>query len=255
LSTDFYLSSPNLCLSAGVIDAILPNTGKKITIFPASFRIRRSGNVFFVHSVFILSIYTPVFAARLSVLHKNIPFLRIPSIDGRLSFCYHNHTTHSKQGMFRKGGIHMNWAAILWLVLTVILLITEAATVTVVSLWFAAGALAAMAMALAGGSIWLQVLTFLVVSAAALTALRPLVRKYLTPKLTATNIDSLIGSIGIVTAAIDNIAASGQIKLNGMEWTARSSSGELIETGTKVRVDKIEGVKVFVSPVEVPANI
>ena len=149
----------------------------------------------------------------------------------------------------------MNWAAILWLVLTVILLITEAATVTVVSLWFAAGALAAMAMALAGGSIWLQVLVFLVVSAAALTALRPLVRKYLTPKLTATNIDSLIGSIGIVTAAIDNIAASGQIKLNGMEWTARSSSGELIETGTKVRVDKIEGVKVFVSPVEVPANI
>ena len=149
----------------------------------------------------------------------------------------------------------MNWAAILWLVLTVILLITEAATVTVVSLWFAAGALAAMAMALAGGSIWLQVLVFLVVSAAALTALRPLVRKYLTPKLTATNIDSLIGSIGIVTAAIDNIAASGQIKLKGMEWTARSSSGELIETGTKVRVDKIEGVKVFVSPVEVPANI
>ena len=149
----------------------------------------------------------------------------------------------------------MNWAAILWLVLTVILLITEAATVTVVSLWFAAGALAAMAMALAGGSIWLQVLVFLVVSAAALTALRPLVRKYLTPKITATNIDSVIGSVGIVTGDIDNIASSGQIKLNGMDWTARSTSGEPIVAGTKVRVDKIEGVKVFVSPAEIPANI
>ena len=149
----------------------------------------------------------------------------------------------------------MNWAAILWLILTVILLITEADTVTVVSLWFAAGSLTAMAVALLGGRIWLQVLVFLVVSAAALTTLRPLVRKYLTPKLTATNIDSIIGTIGIVTADIDNISASGQVKLNGMEWTARSNSGEPMKAGTKVRVDKIEGVKVFVSPAEIPANI
>ena len=149
----------------------------------------------------------------------------------------------------------MNWAAIIWLGLTVVFLIAEAATVTVISLWFAAGALAAMTIALVGGAIWAQALTFLVVSAAALTALRPLVRKYLTPKLTATNIDSVIGAVGIVTAAIDNIGASGQVKLNGMEWTARSTSGESIKAGTKVRVDKIEGVKVFVSPAEIPANV
>ena len=149
----------------------------------------------------------------------------------------------------------MNWAAICWLVLTVVLLIAEAATVTVISLWFAAGSLAAMAMALVGGGIWLQVLVFLVVSSVALTALRPLVRKYLTPKITATNIDSLIGSVGIVTADIDNISALGQVKLNGMEWTARSTSGEAVKAGTKVRVDRIQGVKLFVSPVEIPATL
>lgn len=149
----------------------------------------------------------------------------------------------------------MNWAAIVWFGLTVILLIAEAATVTVISLWFAAGSLAAMAAALLGGPIWLQTLVFLIVSAIALTALRPLVRKHLTPKLTATNIDSVIGSIGIVTIPIDNIAASGQVKLSGMEWSARSSSGEPLEAGTKVRVDKIEGVKVFVSPAEVSAGV
>ena len=149
----------------------------------------------------------------------------------------------------------MNWAAIVWLGLTVVFLIAEAATVTVISLWFAAGSLVAMAMALLGGAIWLQVLTFLVVSAIALTALRPLVRKYLTPKLTATNIDSVIGSIGIVTATIDNIGATGQVKLNGMEWTARSTSGDPIPAGIKVRVDKIEGVKVFVSPAEISAAV
>jgi len=149
----------------------------------------------------------------------------------------------------------MNWAAIIWLGLTVVFLIAEASTVTVIALWFAAGSLAAMTAALFGGAIWIQALTFLVVSAAALTALRPLVRKYLTPKLTATNVDSIIGSVGIVTAPIDNIGAAGQVKLNGMEWSARSSSGESIEAGTKVRVDKIEGVKVFVSLAEIPANV
>jgi len=144
----------------------------------------------------------------------------------------------------------MNWAAIVWLVLTVVFLIAEAATVTVISLWFAAGALSAMTAALLGGGIWLQTGVFLAVSAIALTALRPLVRKYLTPKLTATNVDSVIGSVGIVTAAIDNIQAVGTIKLGAMEWTARSTSGEQIPAGTRVKVDRIEGVKAFVTPVE-----
>ena len=171
-------------------------------------------NAVYVYIVFILSIlqeYLPIF---LCLLYKKSVFLIIPPIDGKVTICYHNLTTQSKQGTFRKGGNNMNWAAIIWLVLTAVFLIAEAATVTVISLWFAAGSLTAMAMALLGGGIWLQVLVFLVVSAAALTALRPLVRKYLTPTLTATNIDSVIGSIGIVTADIDNISASGQVKLN-----------------------------------------
>lgn len=149
----------------------------------------------------------------------------------------------------------MNWAAILWLVLIVIFLVAEASTVTLVSLWFAAGALAAMLVCLLGGAVWLQITAFLAVSVVTLLALRPLVRKYVTPKLTATNIDSVIGSTGLVTVAIDNVAAAGQVKLGAMVWTARSTSGAMIPEGTKVRVDKIEGVKVFVSPAEVPANV
>ena len=149
----------------------------------------------------------------------------------------------------------MNWAAIIWLALAIVLLAVEAATVSVVSLWFAAGSLAAMISALLGCGTLVQTLVFLIVSAAALTALRPLVKKYLTPKLSPTNIDSVIGSVGIVTASIDNIASSGQVKLNGMEWSARSTSGEILEAGTTVRVDRIEGVKIFVSPVQILVNI
>ena len=149
----------------------------------------------------------------------------------------------------------MNWAAILWLVLMVMFLLLEAGTVAVVSLWFAAGSLAALLAALAHGPVWLQTLLFLVVSAGLLLALRPLAKKYLSPKLTATNVDSVVGSTGLVTAAIDNVSAAGQVKLGAMEWTARSTSGQPIPVGTRVKVDKIEGVKVYVSPAEIPANV
>ena len=149
----------------------------------------------------------------------------------------------------------MNMAAIVWLVLMVVFLAAEASTVSMVSLWFAAGALIALLTALAGGAAWLQTLLFLAVSAGLLLALRPLVKKYLSPKLTATNVDSVVGSTGLVTAAIDNVSAVGQVKLGAMEWTARSTSGQPIPAGTLVKVDRIEGVKAFVSPAEVPANV
>lgn len=144
----------------------------------------------------------------------------------------------------------MNWAAIIWLMLMVVFLMVEASTVTLISLWFAAGSLAAMAVSLLGAPLWLQITVFLAVAAVLLTALRPLVRKYVTPKLTKTNVDSVIGSTGRVTAAIDNVAAEGQVKLGAMFWTARSTTGDTIAEGTLVRVDRIEGVKVFVSPAE-----
>lgn len=149
----------------------------------------------------------------------------------------------------------MNWAAILWLLLMVVFLAAEASTVTLISLWFAAGSLCAMIVCLLGGVLWLQLTVFLAVSAVLLTALRPLVRKYITPKLTATNVDSVIGSTGLVSVAIDNVTASGQVKLGAMEWTARSTDGSPIPEGTRVRVDRIEGVKIFVTPVEIPAKV
>ena len=83
-----------------------------------------------------------------------------------------------------------------------------------------------------------------------LALLWPLTKRFLNPRHTATNIDSVIGSEGYVTGAIDNMAATGQVKLGAMYWSARSTSGAAIPEGTLVKVDRIEGVKVFVSPVE-----
>lgn len=149
----------------------------------------------------------------------------------------------------------MNWASIVWLCLMVLFLIVEAACpIHLVSIWFAVGSLIAMIVGLLHGPMWLQVLTFILVSGALLAALWPLVRKYFNPKVTATNVDSIIGSTGLVTVAIDNVNALGQVKLGAMYWTARSTTGAPIPQGVMIRVDRIEGVKVFVSPVQVYAN-
>ena len=146
----------------------------------------------------------------------------------------------------------MNWAAISWLAAMVVFLIVEAACpIHLVSIWFAAGALVATIISLLDGAIWLQVLAFCLVSGALLAALWPFIRKFLNPHLSKTNVDSVIGSHGVVTAEIDNLNAVGQVKLGGMEWSARSTSGENIPAGTHIRVDRIEGVKAFVSPAEV----
>ena len=150
----------------------------------------------------------------------------------------------------------MNWAAIAWFALLLVFLIVEAACpIHLVSIWFAAGSLVAMLVAFWGGKLWLQIALFLVVSCVLVALLWPFIKKFLNPKLKKTNIDAVIGSEGLVTAAIDNVAAAGQVKLGAMEWTARSTSGKNIPIGTLVKVDRIEGVKVFVSPAEVPASV
>ena len=142
---------------------------------------------------------------------------------------------------------------ILWLVLVVGFLIIEAGTVALVSLWFSAGAAAALLLCLLHVPFWVQVAAFLAVSAVLLAMFRPMLRKH--QKLTKTNVDSVIGSVGLVTADIDNITGTGQVKLGSMTWTARSTAGTPIPEGTDVRVDRIEGVKVFVSPVQVPESV
>lgn len=137
----------------------------------------------------------------------------------------------------------------LWLALFVVFLIVEAGTVALVSIWFALGALAALVSCALGAEMWLQITVFLVVSLVLLALLWKRVRNKLTT--TKTNVDSMIGAEGYVTEAIDNLSYTGRVKLGGITWAARSTSGAGIPVGTLVKVERIEGVKVFVSPAEV----
>lgn len=138
---------------------------------------------------------------------------------------------------------------IVWLGLLVLFLIAEAATVTMVSVWFALGALAGLIASSLGAPLWLQILLFALISAVSLAALRPFAKKYFNNKIVKTNVDSVLGKKCYVTQDIHNVKGTGQVKLDAVPWTARSSSGEEIPKNTLVKIDRVEGVKVFVTPV------
>lgn len=149
----------------------------------------------------------------------------------------------------------MGFFAYMWIGLLILFLMVEGSTVALVSLWFAVGSLAAIIAALLGASLGVQVGIFLAVSGVLLALLRPFLRKYIAPSIQKTNVDSLIGKCCPVTDAICNLESRGQVKIGGMVWSARSESGADIPEGTVVKVRRIEGVKLIVSPVPVPETV
>ena len=135
---------------------------------------------------------------------------------------------------------------IFWIVLLVVLIIVEAVTAQLVTIWFAAGAAAALIAELCGLEQWLQWVVFIAVSAIALIATRPLVRKVTKKAVQPTNADRCIGQTAVVTEDINNIEGRGQVHVNGITWTARSSDGTVFKKDERVTVEKIEGVKLIV---------
>lgn len=142
----------------------------------------------------------------------------------------------------------MNLMVWLWLGGVALFGVVELLTEGLVSVWFVVGALAALVVSVAGGSVAVQMLTFAIVSAAALILTRPLVRRFMTRPPVPTNSDRVIGALAEVTETIDNRRASGAVYVDGKTWTARSAGGGVIPAGERVRVRRIEGVKLLVEP-------
>ena len=117
---------------------------------------------------------------------------------------------------------------IFWLVMFVVLLFVEFMTMGLTTIWFAAGALISIVIALLGGPIWLQTLVFFAVSIVLLIFTRPLAWKYQKKSVVKTNVDSIVGKEAKVIEEIDNNEAKGRAMVDGQEWMARSSKNEII---------------------------
>ena len=134
-----------------------------------------------------------------------------------------------------------------WMIVFIVLILLELITVNLVSIWFALGALASFALSFFINNVTLQTATFVAVSAISLLLTKDFVKKIRGNKVVATNLDRVIGQIGIVTEEINKLEP-GEVKVDGKRWSAISS--EKIKVGSKVEILSIDGVKLNVKQVK-----
>ena len=136
---------------------------------------------------------------------------------------------------------------IFWLVLLIICIGIEVATMGLTTIWFAGGALVAIFAAVVGAPIWLQAIIFIVVSLVLLFFTRPIAVKYFNKDRVKTNVESMVGRQAIVISEIDNLQGIGQVTVGGQEWSARSAEEQVkIAVGAVVMIVAINGVKLIV---------
>lgn len=135
---------------------------------------------------------------------------------------------------------------IFWIIVLVAAILAEAASAALISIWFAAGAVAALIAAALGASWILQLTLFVVFSAILLVFTRPLVKKLFPKKFIPTNSDSYAGKTAVVVEDIDSERGLGRVRFNGVDWIAVTEHEELIPKDTVVRIKEVRGAKLLV---------
>ena len=147
-----------------------------------------------------------------------------------------------------KEGI-MDGAIWVWGVIIVGTLITEFVTDELISIWFSAGAVVGLVLAICNAPIWVQIVVFVAVSAILLISTRKLVKKFTKKPTEKTNADSLVGKrTKLLTAITED--SKGSVKFDGVVWTAITKGDESIEAGKRVEVTAMQGNKLVVKEVK-----
>lgn len=137
-------------------------------------------------------------------------------------------------------------SSIIWLVILAIMIVMEIVSLGLTTIWFGIGAIGAAVVAWMGYGIWVQLFVFAVLSVIAMAVFRPIAVTYLNRDKEKTNIEDVVGKTVVVTKEINNEQGSGEVRLNGIEWTARSRDGRVIPAEDKVTIVSVEGVKLIV---------
>ena len=148
----------------------------------------------------------------------------------------------------------MSPAVIGWSLAVAFFVVVEAMTVALVSVWFIGGAVCALIAAALGAGFAVQMVIFVAVSAILLAFVCPAARKRWAKKPERTNADRLVGQTAMVTETIDACADTGAVKINGVLWTAKCTTGERIENGRHVTIERVEGAKLYVKPAKIPCE-
>lgn len=143
----------------------------------------------------------------------------------------------------------------IWLIMFIVFIVFEIATLGLTTIWFAGGALIAFLLSLANVNTGIQIVVFFGISLLLLFFTRPLARKYVNKNTVKTNVDELVGQVVKCTETIDNYNELGLVRINGNEWMARTTTeGMIIPKDTLVQIVEIKGVKALVQPINYTNN-
>ena len=151
----------------------------------------------------------------------------------------------------------MSTEAIFWLVVMILFLILEMITISLVSIWFVGGSLAAFLVSFAVSNIWIEAGVFLGVSLVLLLLIRPMARKLGVKQKDQirSGAQALVGERALVTDTIDNLHATGAVQVNGQFWSAKAvDDDEIIRKDTVVMISEVDGVRLAVKKLEREKN-
>ncbi len=140
-----------------------------------------------------------------------------------------------------------------WAIAGAVFVVVELLTVTFVAIYLGIGAFAGMIVALAGGTVGWQFAAFAITGIVLMLLTRPLIKRRLESPDIPTNVNRMVGKVGIVTITIDNDSSTGQIRVGTEYWTARmidECASEVLPVESRVVVEAVEGVTARVRPRE-----
>ena len=139
---------------------------------------------------------------------------------------------------------------VIWLAVALVMLVIEALTVGLATIWFAAGALVALLAALLDFSIAVQIVLFLAVSICLLVFTRKIFVEKLKAGSEKTNVDALVGEKGVVISPIHPYEV-GQVKVGGQVWSAVGKNpDETFAVDQLVKINAIEGGRLVFTAVK-----
>ena len=135
-----------------------------------------------------------------------------------------------------------------WLVAALLLFVAEMLAPGFWLLSVAVGCLAGGLVSLVMPGFLAPVLSFAAGTLLSLVAIRPMLLKYLHHPSTEikTNVDALIGKVGVVSERIDPGTGKGRVLVEGENWRGTSLMDTVLEPGTRVMVVRVEGTTLYV---------
>ena len=140
--------------------------------------------------------------------------------------------------------------AISWLILAGATFMGELMIPQFFLFWFGLGAIAALVSHIFGVAYVYQWAIFAVISGVGLFSTRLFAKAVLKGEPKKSVVYELLGKEMKVTRTVENIKGTGQVQVGGEIWRAISEDGSIIEVGTRVRVNRIEGVSLIVNRVD-----